>query len=212
MALVIDALASAAEQLLDPGHQVHSQAQLLTAFNQAVKAVVIAQPDEGVRRTEVTCVAGSRQSIPTGGLRLIRVLGLRERTSELMFRDDPNWHSAPACGALEFWVADERNPKAFELYPNAHDGDTVVVEISQAPDDIVIDNFDSDEQPLPVNNAYLPALLEYLLYLRLSADPTNLAALQQAQAHQMQFANLMGLKWKSNQYLAEPKERGSIHG
>ena len=212
MTTVVGVINATAERLVDEGFDVHSQPKLLAAFNLAVKALVVVRPEESTKVEELTLVAGSRQMIPAAGLKLITVLGIRERTSEAMFKDDPGWQFAPSTDEFEFWTADDRNPRAFWVYPMAKANDVVNVEYSLPPEDIAITNYGTDSQALPVNDIYANPIIEYMLYLRMGTDATNLAAKQQALMHKKAFSDLLGLKWSADKFMAEPREKGTGNG
>jgi hypothetical protein len=203
-------LDTCAFEMADKDYETHSKADVLMAFNRAMKAIVSVRPDENVQVDSVTCVAGATQQVPSNALRLIRVLGFRERTSEEMFRDDPNWQYAGSTGEFEFWIFDERSQKRFELYPNAEGGETVKIEVALPPDEIAIADIASFE--MPVSEIYLNPAINYMKYILFSADPTNAVAMSKSREAISMFSNELELKWRIDQMFAEPKEKGSANG
>ena len=65
---VVDIIDRASIILQDSTHVRFPEQELLKFFNDAQKEVVLLRPDANMQNATMTCVAGSKQTIPAAGL------------------------------------------------------------------------------------------------------------------------------------------------
>lgn len=122
-----------AETLLqDTTHIRWPEAELLLWLNDGQREVGIARPDVCSRIVSAALVAGTKQTIPSDGTALIKVLrnmgsdgltpgaAIRKVPMELLDSSTPNWHSATQVAAPQHFMTDVRAPKTYYVYPPAN--------------------------------------------------------------------------------------------
>lgn len=160
----------AATILNDPSYEVWTQDELLRWLNDAQLEVVKHVPEANVVEEVVSLVAGTRQSIPTGGLRLLDVIRWGNRSSpgkaiKLMRREDldnllPAWHStAIASSEFLYYVYDPRTPRTFFVYPSASANASVEIAYSKMPTSLA-----SISSAISIDDIYSPAMVDYMVY------------------------------------------------
>ena len=105
-------IASVAEVLSDNAYLNWTQDQLLGWLNDGQRAIVLVRPDASQITDALLLVSGTRQSLPSGSVRLMTVIrnmgsdgitpGQAVRLVERATKDelDPDWHSADADTVL----------------------------------------------------------------------------------------------------------------
>lgn len=140
-------------------------------INDGAGEIVLIRPQAGAKTETVALVAGVYQNIPEGGMQLLDVVrsvpGKAIRRTDRSLLDDqvPDWYDAKATTKLRHFMMDDRNPKAFYVYPPASAGAQVELLYSKKPDDIsdLADVLDLDE-------SYIGPLLSYVLYRAMAKD------------------------------------------
>lgn len=120
---------SASVILQDPGYNRFTLASQLVRLNNAQRTIVMLKPDTSVTQGAVVLVAGTRQSLPAGGIQLInatRNMGTDGTTvgnvitlvdKEVMDSLVPGWHSVTADAVVQHVMFDNRDPAKFYVYP-----------------------------------------------------------------------------------------------
>src|SRR5690606_11987487 len=163
-----------------------SNVELLDWLNEAYAVVVGIRPAANTVVAEISCVAGTRQAIPDAGERLLDVIrntapaanGLavtpmpRAQLNALR----PRWHGEPRTEAIEHFVFDENDPRAFYVYPPAAHSAKLEVRFSAvpAPHGPAEATADSTE-PLRLPDTYQPILVDLVLARAFSKDAEGAA-------------------------------------
>lgn len=151
--------------------------------------------DAYVVRDNVTAVAGSVQSLPAAGIRLVDVVknvsdGSSIRQSDLAMFDmlGGNWrHASP--GLAENFFYDERNPKEFEVFPPQIGGERIEIVYNAQPGDATVNG------DIIIDDMYADSLIDYLAYRGFSKDTEDSSAeLGRATAFYRAFLHGAGLK------------------
>lgn len=201
-------------QLNDVDKVTWSEEVLLSTLNQALAMLILVRPDASAKVSELACVQGTRQTLPSDGLRLLKVVrnikpeGLAGRAVRLMNINDldsiaPDWHSDPEKDTIKEYMFDERNPKQFYIYPPARIGVLLDIEYAFMPDPIT-----SREQMLPVDITYQQPLHEFMLYKLLSGEGGQ----GQGAQHLNTGLSLIGAKPATEKYLKPITENNSATG
>lgn len=165
-------------QLGDSDGVTWTNSSMVVAFNQAKNMLLGMRPDAFIKVEEFLLKKGTRQFLPSDGLRLLSVvrnvsnngLGRAIRLVSMSDLDsmNPDWHSITGVLIHEY-MFDPRNPKQFYVYPSPAVDDSIMVELeySAMPPDIT----DNDlANLLPFDSIYDQPLIELMLYKLLSGD------------------------------------------
>ncbi|CAL9955476.1 structural protein [Vibrio phage K250 g1] len=189
------------DQLMDDGFTRWPKDELINYFNTAQRAVVISRPDASVVELEdFDCVAGTKQTLPEDGLRLVDVRSMttgaiRSRTRSEMSDLYPDWLATTGSSYAEGLIYDEREPKRFFLFPGVAVGTKVELVYSATPPLRVEADIDAGDTDL--DNIYTPPVIEYMLYMAHSKD-FEYSEIQKAQMHLAMFNNILGIKSQSD--------------
>lgn len=169
--------------------------ELLNWLNDSYKEIVQARPDlYPVTAPSFACVAGTRQTAPTGALRMIDVVrngGGTKRAVRLIDRrilDDqlPTWHDQTPTAEIQYWMFDPRTPREFLVYPPASSGTTLEIVYSAVPAAHA-----SATGNIAIIDSYGNVMLDYILYRAYSKDAEYTANAARAAAHYGAMQNAM---------------------
>ena len=196
-------LTRAADILQDTTNVRWPQAELLRYLNDGRRELAIHRPDIYSHTGVLTLVAGSKQTIPSDGSRLLdavrnitaadaigRAVRIVER--EILDAQRPEWHTETASTSLKHFMFDERAPKTFYVYPPAAAGHKLEIVYSKSPVDIT-DQQLSSTSVLENEDIYAGVLLDYVLYRAFSKDAEYAGNIQRATVHYQMFANSLGI-------------------
>ena len=190
----------------DPNDVVYSLLQKEQALNEAIRAVSLHRPDSAAITTNVALVSGTKQSLPSDCVRLIRVIrnksgsggtttGKSVRLMDLNRISDRvvDWHNVTGDDVLEYGY-EQSNQSVFWVYPHIGAASNKFVEViyqRSIPDVVSADTF-------PINDLYSVAVKEWMLYSLWSSDneqsPNYAMALKKLEV----FFTLLGLKGESD--------------
>ncbi len=190
----------------DPNDVVYSLSQKEQALNEAIRAVSLHRPDSAATTTNVALVSGTKQSLPSDCVRLIRVIrnksgsggtttGKSVRLMDLNRISDRvvDWHNVTGDDVLEYGY-EQSNQSVFWVYPHIGAASNKFVEViyqRSIPDVVSADTF-------PINDLYSVAVKEWMLYSLWSSDneqsPNYAMALKKLEV----FFTLLGLKGESD--------------
>lgn len=172
--ILASALIERAENILqDITNLRWQEAEMLQYLNDGQREIVLLKPDANVTTASAVCVAGTKQSLPTGGIALIDVIrnmGIGgatpgnapfRTTKDTLDRHDPTWHTTTASATTEAWWMDERNPTVFYVYPPQPTSSFGYLELAYTanPTDIA-----TTATAISLPDIYAGAMLDYLLY------------------------------------------------
>lgn len=200
--LTAQSIVDKAEQILQDATNVRwTEAELLGWLNDGQRQIALMRPDASVTNGNITLVAGTKQSLPASGLRLldvVRNMGVGGATAgtavrlvdrEVLDAQRPDWHSETASASIKHYVFDARNPKTFYVYPPATGTSPTVEAIySVAPADVLI------AAAITLDDIYQNPLLDWILYRAFSKDAEYAANEQLAIKHLSAFMSALGVK------------------
>ena len=204
-----DILTRAGRILFDTTQVRWSQPELLDYVSDGQRQVVIYRPDSNPSNKSVQLVGGSRQTIPEDGIRLLRVVrnmgangatpgrAIRQAERTALDNELPNWHFESPSATVQHYVFDNVDPKRFYTYPAVSGAvgrtASVWVEIvySSAPPQVT-----SPDQSLVLEDHYLNAILDWVLYRAYSKDASYAGNMQRAGAHLQAFAAALDVQMK----------------
>lgn len=173
--------------LLDPSNVRWTRAELLGWLNDGQRQISLMAPQTTNKVATIQLAAGTRQSIPSDGWRLLDVMrymgtngttpgrAVRLISRELIDAYNPHWHSDTRTNAPQNFLFDEQDQTAFYVYPpNTGNG---YLQINYAP---VNEEITDEADPIAINDIYQTPLLDYILYRACSKDAEYAPGLQLA--------------------------------
>lgn len=178
-------------------------------LNEFYQAAVGLKPDVATVNEELTLAAGTKQTIPATGLRLLDVIrntsgkmtGISVTTRKSLDTIRRAWHSDPATNRIEHYVFDDLDPKTFYVYPPAEAGATVEIlySIVPAPHDLTNGWATYSAEAFKLNDAHAPAATDYILYRAFSKDAESPQNLNRARMHYQNYAQQLTGKRQADQ-------------
>lgn len=194
--------------LMDEGTTKRWSDDDLTLFyNSAVLQLALVRPDSTAKTSSVALAAGTKQSLPSDGLRLIRMIrnmgadGLTPGNSILkadhhqLDTYNRSWHSDTAASVVKNYTYDERNPKAYYVTPPITG--TVYAEIvySAAPARVATANIGTTD--IAVDDVYYGALKDWMLREAYQIE-VSMVSEQRARTYERAFYQSLGLKYQTD--------------
>lgn len=185
-------------------------AELVRYLNDGQREIVLYRPDAMVTSATVTCVAGTKQSLPALGSKLIEVIRNAAATSakkairminrEILDAQTPGWHNLTGSVDILHFMYDPRDPRVFYVYPPATTAAQVDIVYSSYPADIT-EPADGSLYTAVTGNISVPdiygnVLGDYILYRAYTKDSEYAGNAGRAQAHYTAFANALGIEIK----------------
>ena len=186
-------------------------AELVRYLNDGQREVVLYRPDAMVTNATVTCVAGTKQTLPANGAKLIEVIrnaraagtkrAVRMVNREILDAQMPGWHALAGADDVLHFMYDPRDPRVFYVYPPATTNTQLDIVYAAYPTDIV-EPADGATYTAVTGNISLPdiygnVLQDYILYRAYTKDSEYAGNAQRAQAHYAAFANALGIEIKA---------------
>jgi hypothetical protein len=210
-----DYIVDAAELYSDIAYDRISTTTWMRYLNAAIRALILVRPDAGAVVESVQLVAGIKQTLPTGALRLldiIRNMGADGATAGKICTPSSRhhvnysnllWPAASGDTAIENFCYDAEMPSVYYVTPPVHATTAVYVEMatSQLPTKIT-----ATTDVVNVNDIFFEPIIQYMLYKAYAADDEG-AEKQSAEGHFQKFIQLVGAEKKvSLDYGPEKKE------
>lgn len=181
-------------QLVDTATtQRWTDAELLYWISDGQRAIVAALPHAAIKTATTPLVAGTRQSLPADGYRLMDIprnlsgggtAGAPCTSVDriILDRQYPTWHTANASATVLHWTYDPNDPTAFFVFPTNTGSGSVEVVYSFNPPDITV-----GASNISVRDIFQTALIDYTLYRAHSKDSDFAAGQQLAGAFLQAF-------------------------
>lgn len=184
--------------------------ELVRYLNDGQREIVLHRPDAMRTNAAVTLVAGSRQTLPSGGTKLIEVVrnsgggkrSVRQVNREILDAQSPGWHNLTGVTEVLHFTYDPRDPTTFYVYPPAaSSGASVDLVYAAMPTDITepADGalYTAVSGNVSVPDIYGNVIQDYILYRAYTKDSTYAGNAARAQAHYTMFANALGIEIKA---------------
>jgi hypothetical protein len=185
--------------------------ELVRYLNDGQREVVLYRPDSMVTNSTITCVAGTKQALPSNGAKLIEVVrnarsagnkkAVRMVNREILDAQTPGWHNLTGVDDVLHFMYDPRDPRVFYVYPPATTSAQLDIVYASYPTDIVepADGalYTTVSGNISVPDIYGNVLQDYILYRSYTKDSEYAGNAQRAQAHYTAFANALGLELKA---------------
>ena len=184
-------------------------AELVRYLNDGQREVALYRPDSMGTTATVTCVAGTKQALPTNGAKLIDVVrnatgtkkAVRLTNREILDAQTPGWHNLPGSVDVLHYMYDPRDPRVFYVYPPATTSAHLDIVYAAYPLDVTepADGslYTAVAGNIGVPDIYTNALQDYILYRAYTKDSEYAGNAARAQAHYAAFANALGVEIKA---------------
>lgn len=191
----------ASVQLIDLANIRWTRSELLSWLNDGMRQIVLIQPSASSTTVSKQLVAGTRQTLPTGGwllLQMYRNMGtngttpgraIRIVSRELLDNFNPNWHTATAAAEVRNYIYDIQDQTVFYVYPPNTGTQYVELNYSAQPTDLT-----SETDVIPIFDIFQSALVDYILYRACSKDAEYAPGLALAQGYLATFVAAVGGK------------------
>lgn len=201
-----DLLLKAATIIQDTTSTRWPASELVGWLNSAQREVMIYRPDANPKFIALTLVAGTRQTLPADGVKLLDVMrntngaAIRQVKREILDAQNPSWHTM-AAGPIVHFMFDEREPRAFYVYRPAAVNAQVDALYSAYPVQVAVpaagQTIADVTGDIGLPDIFEGALTDYVLYRAYSKDAQYAGNGQRAAAHYQQFANALGIEVKA---------------
>lgn len=193
--------------LFDPTGVRWPDSELLSYLNDAQNAIVQYRPEAYAVNAPLLLTSGTRQRIPAGGNRLLRVMrnlspsvrAIREVNRLALDTENPNWHSQTLATEITHFAFDQVSPKSFYVYPPAAPNVSVEIVYSAVPPTVA-----GVESPVTIGDQYVNQLLDWVLFRALSKDSTYAGDLARSGHYLQQFANGLDVAIKTEELASFP--------
>lgn len=176
--------------------------ELVLWVNDAQREIALLKPDASAKNETVTLSTGTKQAIPTGGNRLLRVVrnmsaasngtggrAVRIVSREVLDAQSPNWHDPTVTGdaahgaTVKHYVYDESNPRNFYVYPGVSGSAYLEIIYSANPTTV------AQNGNLDIPDIYANAVVDYALFRAYTKDAEYAGNAQRASTHYNLFIN-----------------------
>ena len=194
------------------------EAELLRYINDAQREIVNFKPGASSKTANMQLVTGTLQSLPTEGLRLIKVTrnmsdasggatggrAVRIVDIDILNTQEPDWNNPSVSGdaahgtTVKHYVFDDDDPRKFYVYPGVAGNAYVEIVYSKSPTDL-----SSASSTIDVDDIYGNAIVDFVLYRAYMKDAEYAANSQRAGQHYQLFTASIGQGGQS-QTLVDP--------
>ena len=174
--------------------------ELVLWINDAQREIALMKPDASAKNETITLATGTKQDIPSGGNRLLKVVrnmsaasnGTGKRSvrlvdAEVLNGQTPDWHDPNVTGdaahtnIVKHYVYEESNPRNFYVYPGVAGNAYLEIIYSANPDTV------AQSGNLDIPDIFANAVMNYVLYMAYMKDAEYAGNAQRAGTHYQIF-------------------------
>ena len=183
------------------------EAELLRYINDAQREIVNFRPEASSKTANLQLVTGTLQTLPTEGLRLIKVTrnmsdasggatgarAIRLVSVDILNTQEPDWNNPSVSGDaahgtnVKHYVFDEDDPRKYYVYPGVSGNAYVEIVFSRTPTDLA-----NTSATIYIDDIYGNAIVDYVLYRAYMKDAEFAANSQRAGQHYQLFTASLG--------------------
>ena len=188
--------------LQDTANVRWTEAELLNYINDGQREISNLKPDATALHSNVQLVTGTKQAIPTDGLRLLSVVrnmsdasggatggkAIRLVARDILDTQEPSWHDPTVTGDAthgttpKHFMFDENDPLNYYVYPGVAGNAYVEIIYSQRPTDLA-----NTSATIAIPDNYSNALIDYCCFRAFMKDAEFAGNQQRAGAHYQTF-------------------------
>ena len=200
MSVTVQSVVDRAEYIFQDTSNIRwTTAELIFWINDAQRDISLLKPDATSTNTTLTLATGTKQSVPAGGNRLLKIIrnmsaasgGTGKTAIRIVSRDaldtqEPNWHDPTVTGyakhgtTVKNYMYSEEDPRNFYVFPGVAGNAYIELVYSSNPATIALG------ANLGVPDVLANAVLDYVLY-RGYMKETETADQQRASTHYQLF-------------------------
>ena len=179
--------------------------EIVSYLNDACRFLAENEPDAFSDNSEFQCIGGTRQELPEKAARLIDIVrNLEGKKTPLTSSDKatlsamrPSWHSENPTTQQELFFTDDRDPKRFYVYPPAKAGSLLEVVCALEPRHHFIGEAQDKSSLMQVNDRYVPAIMNFILYRAFDKDSDTSGNFSRAQTYLRNAYTSLGIKMQN---------------
>ena len=179
---------------------------MLRYINDAQREIVNFRPESSAKAANVQLVTGTKQSLPTDGLRLIKVTrnmsgtgnatgkrAVRIINVDILNTQEPDWNDPTVSGdaahgtVIKHYIFDDDDPRNFYVYPGVDGNAYVEIVYSASPTDLA-----NTSATISVDDIFSNAIIDYVLYRAYMKDAEYAGNAQRASQHYQLFTASIG--------------------
>lgn len=198
------------KRILDESNDDQSEDDNIVLFNNAIRTMILYVPRLHSKTLATALAPGILQFLPASGIELVDIplnmgadgaipgIPLRETTLKIFSDVYPQWASDPEATVIEHFMKDDNDERRFYVYPPVHSSTQVYVlmQMSTLPTPITPDvSGDWKLLTIPVEDQYIDAILNGMLYQFYDDDSDNPGNTPRSQTYYQRF--LQGLQLES---------------
>lgn len=178
--------------------------ELLLWLGDAQRDLVVFKPDAGATVAAFTCAAGTRQTLPAGGVQLLDIPRNLTGTQRIVRRverrvldaENPGWHGDSGAEEVRWFTYDPRTPTVFYVSPPALVTSELELLYAATPATPTMDG------NIGIEDIYLGALVDYICYRAFSKDSDFAQSVERAKLHyNAYYAAMTGKQLSENESL-----------
>jgi hypothetical protein len=170
--------------------------ELVLWINDAQREIALMKPDASAVNSTITLVTGTKQTIPSGGNRLLKVIrnmsaasngtgkrAVRLVDAEVLNSQTPDWHDPTVSGdaahtaIVKHYVYEESNPRNFYVYPGVDGNAYLEIVYSSNPTTV------AQNGVLSIPDIFANAVMNYVLYMAYMKDAEYAGNADRANSH-----------------------------
>jgi hypothetical protein len=202
--LASDIITRASRTLFDNTQVRWTPTELLDYITDAERQIVLLRPDASPKNEAIRMLGGTRQELPAGGIRLLRVVrnmggagttpgrAIRPVSRDALDTENPLWHTATPALVVQHYFFDNVDPRRFYVYPSVTgtvgQPASCYVEAIYSVNPAVVT---STSQTLTLGDHYLNPVLDWVLFRCYSKDASYAGNMERARSHQLNFAGAL---------------------
>ena len=192
------------------------EAELLRYINDAQREIVNFRPESSAKTDNVLLASGTKQALPSDGLRLIKVTrnmssaasdatgkrAIRIVNVDILNTQEPDWNDPSVSGdaahgtVVKHYIFDEDDPRNYYVYPGVSGSAYVEIVYSATPTDL-----SAASDTISVDDIYANAIIDFVLYRAYMKDAEYAGNAQRAQNHYQLFTASIGQGGQSSMLL-----------
>lgn len=200
--------------LQDPSNTRWPLPELCKALNAGLREMATLQPRATAKTETLTLVEGTKQSLPSGVLLILRAIqNASGATISPVDREEldmfiPGWHQTavvPFNDVVQHVVFDLSDPETYWVYPGNTGSGSIICQVSKMPTLVAVGSGDDEsllasyDIALDVADQYFNALVDYVLHKAFSKDIQMAGNAARAAAHYGKFTQALGVRRASEQ-------------
>lgn len=205
-------------KILDEANEDLTEDENILLFNNVIRTIILLVPRIHSITEAVLLAPGVLQFLPAKGIELVDIplnMGsdgatpgapLRETTLKIFNDVWPQWAYDPPATVIEHYMKDDNEERRYYVYPPVHPTTQVyvLVQMSTLPTPVTYDvNGDWRLLTIPIEDQYIDAILNGLLYMFYDDDSDNPGNTPRSQMYYQRFQTALQLE------TARPRQRQS---